>query len=297
MPADEQPRADGRGRSRAPDPTSERDVRSTEEASPWKPAAIGGPGAGNGRSREPALHQAREWALEEVSFAATPGQTVALVGPSGSGKTTLTYLVPRLYDPVKGQILLDGRDLRSLTVESVAKQVGMVTQEPYLFHDSVRANLRYAAPDAGEEGIEEACRAANIHDFISALPAGYDTVVGERGYRLSGGEKQRLAIARVILKDPRVLILDEATSHLDTHSEALIQEALARVVAGRTAIVVAHRLSTIMAADLILVFDRGRIVERGTHAKLLAAGGLYHRLYELLGQEERLVGVRQPQAE
>ena len=263
------------------------------EASAWRPAAVGGAGrqeAGNcgGRSREPALHQAREWALEEVSFAVTPGQTVALVGPSGSGKTTLTYLVPRLYDASKGQILLDGRDLRALTVESLAAQVGMVTQEPYLFHDSVRANLRYAAPDAGDERIQDACRAANIHDFISALPAGYDTVVGERGYRLSGGEKQRLAIARVILKDPRVLILDEATSHLDTHAEALIQEALARVVAGRTAMIVAHRLSTIMAADLILVFDRGRIVERGTHAELLAAGGLYHRLYQLLGKEERL---------
>lgn len=250
-------------------------------------AARSGDGAGVDRSSEPAVHQAREWALEEVSFAVTPGQTVALVGPSGSGKTTLTYLVPRLYDPVKGQILLDGRDLRSLTVESLAAQVGMVTQEPYLFHDSVRANLRYAAPDAADERIQDACRAANIHDFISALPAGYDTVVGERGYRLSGGEKQRLAIARVILKDPRVLILDEATSHLDTHAEALIQEALARVVAGRTAMIVAHRLSTILAADLILVFDRGRIVERGRHAALLAAGGLYHRLYELLGKEER----------
>ena len=261
------------------------------EASPWRPAILGGSGSagtgGGARSREPAQHQAREWALEEVSFSVAPGQTVALVGPSGSGKTTLTYLVPRLYDPVRGQVLLDGRDLRSLTVESVARQVGMVTQEPYLFHDSVLANLRYAAPGAGDERIQKACRAANIHDFISALPAGYDTVVGERGYRLSGGEKQRLAIARVILKDPRVLILDEATSHLDTHAEALIQEALARVVAGRTAMIVAHRLSTIMAADLILVFDRGRIVERGTHAGLLAAGGLYHRLYELLGKEER----------
>ena len=261
------------------------------EASRWRPPLAGAAGGddGNGAARagEPALHQAREWALEEVSFAVTPGQTVALVGPSGSGKTTLTYLVPRLYDPSKGKILLDGRDLRSLTVESLGAQVGMVTQEPYLFHDTVRANLQYAAPDAADERLQDACRAANIHDFISALPAGYDTVVGERGYRLSGGEKQRLAIARVILKDPRVLILDEATSHLDTHAEALIQEALARVVAGRTAMIVAHRLSTIMAADLILVFDRGRIVERGTHAQLLAAGGLYHRLYELLGKEER----------
>jgi len=282
----------GTTNSAVPDSSDGREFRGGAEASPWMPAAIGGSGgvhggAGGGPAREPALHQAREWALEEVSFAVTPGQTVALVGPSGSGKTTLTYLVPRLYDPAKGQILFDGRDLRSLTVESVARQVGMVTQEPYLFHDSVRANLRYAAPGAGDERIQEACRAANIHDFISALPAGYDTVVGERGYRLSGGEKQRLAIARVILKDPRVLILDEATSHLDTHAEALIQEALARVVAGRTAIIVAHRLSTIMAADLILVFDRGRIVERGTHAALLAAGGLYHRLYQLLGKEER----------
>ena len=267
-----------------------RESQTGAEASSWRPAPISGAvadGDGAARAGEPALHQAREWALEEVSFAVTPGQTVALVGPSGSGKTTLTYLVPRLYDPSKGQILLDGRDLRSLTVESLAAQVGMVTQEPYLFHDSVRANLRYAAPDAGDERIQDACRAANIHDFISALPAGYDTVVGERGYRLSGGEKQRLAIARVVLKDPRVLILDEATSHLDTHAEALIQEALARVVAGRTAMIVAHRLSTILAADLILVFDRGRIVERGTHAQLLAAGGLYHRLYELLGKEER----------
>ena len=277
--------------SESPEPPAERNSAAGTEPSSWRPAAIGGSDGGDaghgGGAGEPARHQAREWALDEVSFAVMPGQTVALVGPSGSGKTTLTYLVPRLYDPVKGQILLDGRDLRSLTVESLAAQVGMVTQEPYLFHDSVRANLRYAAPGADDGQIEDACRAANIHDFISALPAGYDTVVGERGYRLSGGEKQRLAIARVILKDPRVLILDEATSHLDTHAEALIQEALARVVAGRTAMIVAHRLSTIMAADLILVFDRGRIVERGTHTKLLAAGGLYHRLYKLLGKEER----------
>ena len=262
------------------------------EASAWRPAAVGGAGrqeAGNGggRSREPALHQAREWALEEVSFAVTPGQTVALVGPSGSGKTTLTYLVPRLYDASKGQILLDGRDLRALTVESLAAQVGMVTQEPYLFHDSVRANLRYAAPDAGDERYRmpaapptsttssARCRPATTPWWASAA-------TGSAAARSSGSP-----IARVILKDPRVLILDEATSHLDTHAEALIQEALARVVAGRTAMIVAHRLSTIMAADLILVFDRGRIVERGTHAELLAAGGLYHRLYELLGQEER----------
>ena len=187
-----------------------------------------------------------------------------MVGPSGAGKTTLTYLIPRLYDPTRGEILLDGHDTRELTMESLAAQIGMVTQEPYLFHDSIRANLLYAAPDADDARIAAACRAANIHEFIAALPSGYDTVVGERGYRLSGGEKQRLAIARVILKDPRVLILDEATSHLDTRSEALIQEALTRVVAGRTSIIIAHRLSTILAADLILVLDRGRIVERGT---------------------------------
>ena len=254
-----------------------------------RPATAGGSTAAaparTGRGT-PALHQARAWALDEVSFAVEPGQTVALVGPSGSGKTTLTYLVPRLYDATRGRILVDGHEIGALTLDSLAAQVGMVLQEPYLFHDTVRANLRYADPAADDARIHDACRAANIHDFIAALPAGYETVVGERGYRLSGGEKQRLAIARVILKDPRILILDEATSHLDTHSEALIQEALLRVIAGRTAIIIAHRLSTILAADMILVLDRGRVVERGTHAELLAAGGLYHRLYELLGKGE-----------
>jgi ATP-binding cassette, subfamily B, bacterial len=224
--------------------------------------------------------QAREVALEHISFRAAPGQLIALVGPSGAGKTTLTYLIPRLYDPADGRILLDGHDLRDVSLDSLASQIGMVTQEAYLFHDTIRTNLTYARLDATQAEIEAAARAANIHDFILDLPDGYDTVVGERGYRLSGGEKQRIALARVILKDPRILVLDEATSSLDSESEALIQDALKRVMAGRTSIVIAHRLSTILAADLILVVDRGQIVERGTHAELLALGGLYAQLYE-----------------
>ena len=239
------------------------------------------PPAGDGRS------QARDTALEGVSFRIEPGQLVALVGPSGAGKTTLTYLIPRLYDPSAGRILLDGHDLRDLTLDTLAANIGMVTQETYLFHDTIRTNLLYARPDASDADLEAACRAANIHDFIAALPGGYDTIAGERGYRLSGGEKQRIAIARVILKDPRILVLDEATSHLDSHSEALIQEALRTVQAGRTALVIAHRLSTVLAADLILVLDRGRVVERGTHAALLARGGLYAQLYETQFSPER----------
>ncbi len=233
------------------------------------------------RSEEesPVLTQAREIALEDISFRAEPGRLVALVGPSGAGKTTLTYLIPRLYDPDEGRILLDGHDLRDVTLASLAAQIGMVTQETHLFHDTIRTNLLYARLDASQAELEEAARAANIHDFIDGLPDGYDTIVGERGYRLSGGEKQRVALARVILKDPRVLILDEATSHLDSESEALIQEALQKVMAKRTSIVIAHRLSTILAADHILVLDRGRIVERGSHQDLLAQGGLYAHLY------------------
>jgi ATP-binding cassette, subfamily B, bacterial len=224
--------------------------------------------------------QEREQVLEHVSFRADPGQLVALVGPSGAGKTTITYLIPRLYDPTAGRILLDGEDVRNITLSSLARQIGMVTQETYLFHDTIRMNLLYARTDAPEADVIAATRAANIYDFIMELPNGFDTVVGERGYRLSGGEKQRLAIARVILKDPRILVLDEATSSLDSQSEALIQEALKRVMAGRTNIVIAHRLSTILAADTILVLDRGRIVEQGRHETLLAAGNLYAGLYE-----------------
>lgn len=235
---------------------------------------------GSREDDEGAHSQARPVALEEISFCVEPGQLVALVGPSGAGKTTLTYLIPRLYDPSAGRIMLDGVDLRDASLSSLSAQIGMVTQETHLFHDSIRTNLLYARLDATQVEVEAASRTANIHEFIQDLPDGYDTIVGERGYRLSGGEKQRIALARVILKNPRVLVLDEATSHLDSESESLIQEALKHVMAGRTSIVIAHRLSTILAADLILVLDRGRIVERGSHAELLAAGGLYAHLYQ-----------------
>ena len=219
-------------------------------------------------------------AIKEMSFRIEPGQSAALVGPSGGGKTTITYLLPRLYDPTSGAIRLDGADIRDVTLHSLRSTMGMVTQEPFLFHTTIRENLQYGKAGATQEELEAACKAAQLHDFIAGLPEGYDAVVGERGYRLSGGEKQRLAIARVLLKDPRIIILDEATSHLDSMSESLIREAFDRLLAGRTSVIIAHRLATVLQADVILVLDRGTLVEQGTHAELLARGGLYARLYE-----------------
>src|SRR6202034_2139304 len=229
----------------------------------------------DGLSTEPG-----DWVLRDVSFVAEPGTMTALVGPSGAGKTTLSGLVPRLYDAVTGSVTIDGHDVRNVTLASVAASVGVVTQDAHLFHDSIAANLRYARPSATDAELVAACRAARIHDLIASLPDGYDTVVGERGHRLSGGEKQRLAIARVLLKDPAVVILDEATAHLDSETELLVQQALAAALAGRTSIVIAHRLSTIQAADQILVVDHGEIVARGTHSSLIGEGGLYAELYQ-----------------
>jgi ATP-binding cassette subfamily B protein len=245
------------------------------------PAGNGAAGNGEGERERPA-DGTMPFVLKGVTAQIEPGQTVALVGPSGAGKTTLSALVARLADVTDGAIRIDGHDLRDLTQDSLHGAIGVVTQDPHLFHDTVLANLRYARPDASLADIEAACRAARVHDVVNDLPDGYDTIVGERGYRLSGGEKQRLAIARMLLKDPRIVVLDEATSHLDSENEQQVQRALATALAGRTAVVIAHRLSTITSADQILVLDEGRIVERGVHDDLLAANGLYADLYRTL---------------
>ncbi len=217
--------------------------------------------------------------LKGISFTVPAGKFAALVGHSGAGKTTAAYLVPRLYDVNGGRVTIDGHDIRDVTLESLGRSIGMVNQEPFLFHESIRDNLRYGSPDATDDEIERAARAANIHDFIAQLPFGYDTIVGERGYRLSGGEKQRVAIARALLKDPAILILDEATSSVDSKTERAIQEALEHLTKGRTVLAIAHRLSTVLAADVILVLEHGELVEQGTHAELIAHGGVYAGLY------------------
>jgi ATP-binding cassette subfamily B protein len=234
--------------------------------------------------------------LHDISFRVEPGQMVALVGPSGAGKTTISSLVPRLYDVTGGSLKLNGIDVRHATTQSIRDMVGVVTQDPYLFHDTLRANLMYARPEATEEEVRRALDLAQIGELVSELPDGLDTLVGERGYRLSGGEKQRVALARLILKAPDVVVLDEATAHLDSESEAAVQRALKQTLSGRTSLVIAHRLSTVREADLLLVIDDGRVVERGTHASLLAQHGLYAELYHTQFADQEATGSETPAA-
>jgi ATP-binding cassette subfamily B protein len=241
----------------------------------------------------PSEGAAGEEVLRDVSFHIEPGEMVALVGPSGAGKSTITHLVSRLYDPTEGVVRVGGQDIRTVTLESLHDAIGVVTQDAHMFHDTIRANLAYARPHAGDDDLERALRAAQIWDLVSSLPEGLDTVVGDRGYRLSGGEKQRLAIARVLLKAPRIVVLDEATAHLDSESEVAVQQALDTALAGRTSLVIAHRLSTIRHADRIFVVDGGRIVESGKHTQLLTSGRLYAELYATQFADQAFDHVRQ----
>jgi len=228
------------------------------------------------------------WILEDINLRCAPGEVVALVGPSGAGKTTLVSLLPRFWDVDRGRLQLDGIDVRSLRLADLRGAIGIVPQDPALFSGTIRENIAYARPGADHADVEAAARAAHAHEFIERLPGGYETVVGERGVKLSGGQRQRIAIARAILKDPAVLILDEATSNLDTESERLIEDALAKLLVGRTTLIIAHRLSTVRRADRLIVMDRGRMVEQGTHAELLELGGLYARLYQRQFRDEPL---------
>jgi ATP-binding cassette subfamily B protein len=227
--------------------------------------------------------------LQNISFEANAGTLTGIVGPSGAGKSTISSLIPRLYDVTQGSIKIDGKDIRQYSIKSLRGSIGVVTQDSHMFHDSILNNLLYANPEASLTEIESACESARIWSFIKSLPNGLDTVVGERGHRLSGGEKQRLAIARLLLKQPSLVILDEATAHLDSENEALVQAALKEALTGRTSIVIAHRLSTIIHADQILVIDKGEIIERGTHEELVAKGGMYFDLYERQNLQSDLI--------